>query len=125
MELNDLFPVAQDLAINLPDGEPTGIKFKLVGQDSKQFRDLARQFQQKFLGDAKPTADDLEQMNVALTAACIVGWTGLTDSGEPVPYAKDKALELMAMPELAFIREQVERFTASRRNFFRRGVEAA
>lgn len=119
MELSNLFPVAVDLAINLPDGSPTDIKFKVVGQDSKAFRDVAKRYAQQFMGsEDRPSIDVLEQQNSELVAACIVGWSGLTEGGEPLVYSKEKAVELMLNAELAFLREQVETHVAKRANFF-------
>jgi len=126
MEITQLFPVAQELTILLPDGTPTDIKLKLVGQDSTQFRTVAKKFAKQMLNnEGKPDIDVLEAQNAELSAACIVGWSGLTENDAEVPYSPQKAQELMALPQLAFIREQVEGYVAKRTNFFRPGEKAA
>lgn len=120
MKIEALFPIAQDLAIHFPNGEPTGITLKVVGQDSVAFRTVAKKFGQQMLtADAKPSINDLEAQNAELVSACVLGWKGLEDAdGEPMAYSPEKALELLSKPELTFIREQVETFISKRVNFF-------
>ena len=128
MKLSQLLPKSQDLPITFPDGEPTGIVLKVVGQDSKQVREVTKRFA-LIMDEQKPTLErmnQVEQRASEIVAACIVGWTGLEDEdGNPLPYSPDKALELVSKPELAFISEQVVRYAADRQNFFRRGDNTA
>ncbi len=120
MQLQNLFPITVDLPIKMPDGTETGIVLKVVGQDSQKFRRTAKQFANVMLAsDQKPTAEELEKHGAELAAACIAGWTGLEEGEQPIPYSHEKAVELMSMPELSFIREQVEGFASKRANFFR------
>ena len=122
MDLAQLLPAPAEVVINLPDGTPTDIVFKMVGQDSKQFRDIAKKMARSMLGkEQKPDIDALEQQNAELIASCVVGWKGLTEDGQPLDYTPAKALDLLNRPELSFIREQLEVCVAKRTNFFRRG----
>lgn len=128
MKINQLLPTAADLHIVLPDGESTGIVIKMVGQDSSAFRSAAKGIAQMLMAqeDKKLDVEALEKQNIELLAACIVNWSGLEDEeGNPLPFTKTKAIELLSMPELAFVREQIERFVAKRQNFFRRNKEVA
>lgn len=127
MDIANLFPIAQELVIKLPDGSPTDIRFKVVGQDSTKFRNVARQMAKSMIGreGEKPDIDALEQSNVELIASCIVGWSGLTKNGEEHPYSHAAAVELLGTAELTFIREQVEAYVSKRANFFRSGNEQA
>jgi hypothetical protein len=68
----------------------------------------------------QPTPAELEEMNAELLVACVVGWDGFTVGGEPLPFSKEKATEILSNPELSFIREQVERFTSKSAHFFRK-----
>lgn len=120
MELTSLFPIAADLAITLPSGEETGIVFKVLGQDSTAFRKGAKAMASAFQQDDKPTPDVMERINNEIYAGCIVSWSGLEENGAPLAYSPEKALELIAKPELTFIREQVEAFVSKRAQFFRK-----
>ena len=126
MDIASLFPIAQDLPIHLPDGSATDIVFKVVGQDSKQFHEVARRhFQALVEAKEKPSIDKQAQDNAELLAATVVGWDNLTSNGEPIPYSREKAIELLANPELSFLREQVEAYVTKRTHFFRAGSTEA
>jgi hypothetical protein len=120
MEITDLFPIAQDLRVLFPDGTDTGVTLRVIGSDSSKFRAVAKKYAQLSLGKEHPTVDEMDNQNAELCAVCVVGWTGLTENGEELPYSQEKALELMRKPELTFIREQVEGFVSKRANFFRK-----
>ena len=120
MELKSLFPRAQELVITTPDGTPTGLKLQLVGQDSKEFRAIAKRLAQRQLDKTKTTVDEMESDNAAMAASCIVGWPeSLTMEGLPFPYSPTNAVLLMMNPQVNYIREQVEAFVSERVNFFR------
>lgn len=129
MKLQALYPHTTTLDIKDGVGNPTDIKFSMVGADSKQYRDAAKKAAKSVLGKDKEISQDydlIEKSNAALYAACILDWTGLEDeSGAPVPYSQTKALEFMMTPELTFIREQVEAFVFKRAEFFRTGSAEA
>lgn len=128
VQLQDLFPITGSMEIKMPDGTPTGVVLKLVGQDSKQFRAVQKKSAQLLMPQnegEKPTVEQLERAGAELVAACIVGWEGMVDGDEEVPYSEKKALELMMTAELTFIREQVEAYVMKRTNFFRPGTGKA
>jgi hypothetical protein len=120
MNLNDLMPVAADLVVLMPDGSPSGLTLKVIHKDNKAFKALEKRLQQQMMDTGgKVPVDDLTKFAIDMVASCIVGWDGLTEDGTPVPFSQEKAVDLMAREELAFIREQVEGFVAKRTNFFR------
>lgn len=129
MKLQALFPHTAALAIKDGSGQETGIKFDMVGADSKQYRDAAKKAAKSVLGQDKELTQDfdlIEKSNAGLYAACIVGWSGIEgDDGEPLPYSAAKALDFMMTPELGYIREQVEGFVFKRTEFFYKSSEAA
>jgi len=125
MDLAALLPIAQDLPVTLPDGTATDVVLRVLGHDSTPFRACAKRFAQGMLDDSKPKVEELEQQNAELVASCIIGWKGLSKDGEPLPYSKEQAVELMLKPELNFLREQVEKFVSVRANFFRTGPAPA
>lgn len=117
MELSALLPTAQDLPIFNLQGEPTEVIFKVVGKESKRHKEVLNR--QPIKAIENPTLGDFDNVEVQLTAACIVGWTGLTENGAPLAYSPEKALEIISTPELGYIRSQVEAFIMDRANFFR------
>lgn len=121
MELSDLIPGSQPLEVVLPSGEPTGIVLRVVGKESEQFFTASSKWtaHMQERGDKKLTLQELADMNADLMATLIVGWSGLTDNGSPLPYSHGQAVKLMQTPELQFLRDQVEEFASKRTNFFR------
>lgn len=119
MKLTELSPRGQDLPIRWPDSdEETGIVFKVVSADSKQFFNVVTKHAQEALGREKELPIPERQKQTAeQVAACIVGWTGIDD----LTYSPENAVALMENPEYAFIREQVEGYVVKRSNFFRAG----
>ncbi|MEJ7929845.1 hypothetical protein WG922_07665 [Ramlibacter sp. AN1015] len=127
MELANLLPKAQPLEVIMPDGSPSGIVLQVVGHDSAQFTATAKKWANVMLekeDGAKTNIDELEKQNADLVASFIVGWTGLEENGAPLPYSHEKAVQLMSMPELKFVRERVEAFASKRTNFFRPRTQA-
>jgi hypothetical protein len=116
--LADLMPQATKMELVHPTRGPLGIYLEVIGQDSKPFRDLGKRLMKARLGkkDGPVDVDQLEKDNAELAAACIVGWTD--DQAFDGPYSPARAIELMAMPELSWIREEVEAFVRERSNFF-------
>lgn len=126
MDLVQLKPSVAPLEIMHPTLGATGIILNLVGQDTKEFRDKVKQIA-KFatLNKAKDLdIDMLEQQNLELVAACIVGWTGLEEDGIAIPFSTKKAFEIISDPAYSIVKEQVEVFVANRKNFFRKPGEA-
>jgi hypothetical protein len=120
MKLSALAPRTVELPIVLPNGDASGIVLKVVSKDSVQYKQAAKKFGQSFMDGKKMTIDEADSANAELAASCIVGWTGLeNDDGTELTYSPKVAVQLMANPELAFMKEQVEAFIVNRLNFFR------
>jgi len=127
LDIRTLFPTAQWLDIKLPTGDPTGIRFKLVGQDSGQFRTAAKKFAAEFVeNDSKKKFDPelLERQQVEICTACIIDWDGVSEGDQPLTFTKEKLVEVISLPEAAWLREQVSDYITARTNFFRRGAQA-
>ncbi len=120
MKLQSLLPQAADLSVLHPvTKEPTGIVLKVVGRDSSQFKQKARELLRASLAKKKEeTILDRENENQELVASAIVGWNDEADEAFG-SYTPARALEIVKMDELAFMLEQVEEFIAERSNFFR------
>lgn len=125
MKITDLFPIAQILNIKDGLGEPTEIKFQVLGMESRPVREAAKRVHKSTVGQVDPDIDSLEKGNAEVVAACIVGWSGIENADGPVPYSHAKAVEYMLTPELTFMRAQVEEFVSKREVFFRKGDQAA
>lgn len=122
MKLTDLKPSVASMEVVHPTMGATGVTLRLVGQDTKQFRDKAKQIAKSVVGKGTKDVDldAMQDQNLELVACCIVGWSGLEDDdGAELEYTPERALELIRNPELSFIKEQVEEFVADRKNFFR------
>jgi len=126
MDIKKLQPQVTKLEIlNPADDSPTGVVFSLIGQDTKQFRDLDRKSDKQMVlkamrGECTPAEmEKLEKQDAELAAVCIVGWTGLEENGVELQYSPAKATELMANPEFALIKKQIVDFIGERKNFFR------
>jgi hypothetical protein len=102
---------------------PTDMKFRVIGQDSDQFLAYKRKEDnkklkrlQKFNGRFTQSMEEIDADSLAMTAACIVGWSGLVYNGEPYAFTNDNAIQLLkAYPP---IRDQIEDFVKDRTNFF-------
>lgn len=126
MREEHLLPVHREIIVKLPDGTETDFKLKLQSTDSAEFHAVARRHAQNRLGrEDRPSIDELAKDSAEQRAACIVGWTGLENAAGPIPYSREKAIELMSKPEYAYIQEQVEGFATQRANFFRQDEKTA
>lgn len=101
----------------------------IVGEDSKGFRDLSKRLLKDRLANSKDgkaniDVDQIEKDNIALSAVCIIGWDTELENAFGV-YTPERAVELMGIPELAWMKEQVEAFKGERSNFFPKSNPAA
>lgn len=97
------------------DEEPMVIT--LLGQDSSEYRQGVRRIANEQVKNRKkaPSAEALEQEAVSLLASVTAGWSGIVENGEVVEFSRDAAERLYS--RYAWIREQVDEFTADRSNF--------
>lgn len=90
----------------------------VAGPDS----DVQRRARIKFSDDllafrGNPPADELERMETARLARCLVGWRVCRDE-KPVEFTHTNAVKLLT--NFTFIKEQVSAFAASRVPYFMR-----
>lgn len=94
-------------------GEKTDVKITIRGVDSASFRKITRDHRKKLA--EKGSEERLEELSCDMLASLTIGWSGITQDGEPVPFTTDAARTLyMKSPG---IREQVDKFVVDRRNF--------
>jgi len=99
------------------------ITIKVLGTDSKAYRNKNREFQReriaKMTRNRKKTIDYTvgDEDACTLLAECTVGWEGIELDGEAIEFSKEAAYDLYLSQ--SWIREQVDMFIGDRANFFR------
>lgn len=106
--------------VDIATGEGSGAFIKVLGTDSKKFKDTnadrARQALERIRNKVEQTKQEQEDEAAFLLASCTVGWRGLEgDEGEEFPFSEAAALDLYKQYPL--IREQVDRAIADRSRF--------
>lgn len=94
-------------------GDKTDVRIVIRGVDSPSFRKITREHRKKM--SEKGAEDRLEEMSCDMLAALTIGWQGITQNGEPVPFSVD-AVRALYINSPA-IRAQVDAFVIDRRNF--------
>lgn len=98
------------------------ITIKLVGTDSKAYRNKNRDFQRKRIAKMTKSRTKTIDYTVSdedaceLLAECTIGWSGIVVEGKPLEFSKENA-EILYM-QFNWIREQVDAFIGDRANFF-------
>ena len=117
-ELKLLHPTTGEPLVD-EDGKPALIL--LVGMDSQQWRDEQRKQSikriKRTVGDVDEAAE-LEQVGqnaIDLLVACTLDWSGIAWEGKDLEFSADNAR--MLYTELAWLRDQVDRFIGQRANF--------
>lgn len=100
-------------------GEPTDVRIQVYSPDSEQYRKAANRVRNntmKFIRKNNgTTAERIEADMVEILANVTVGWSGLTENGQPWPFSIENARRLYT--DFPFIREQVDEFVGDRKNF--------
>lgn len=94
--------------------EPIGMKIKVIGRDSDEFRRLSnaqsrRRVNKMSKGGFRATnanLEDVEAEGIELLAACTKGWTNVVVSGKVIPFSKEAAVDLYT--KYPWIKEQVD-----------------
>lgn len=122
LKLQDLAARAIDVELHHPvSNEPIGVSIRVVGKNSRQFKNKFYEtvaLAEKDLKEATK-ADQLkiaEQRSVELIAACVVGWEDQEFFGGP--YTPERAFELLVQPELAWVKDQLEKAIVEDSSFF-------
>lgn len=110
-----------------PDRENAPVTLTIIGQDSDQFRKLARAIAERRANDAlqasggrarvamKIDAEQIETDSVKLAASCVIGWENIDLDGAPFVYSVENAIKLLT--EFPLVKEQVENATQNRAAF--------
>lgn len=97
------------------DGEKMWIR--LVGQDSKQFRQASARIANREIKKRKTsrTVEKSEQNAIELLVACTIDWHIQVDDDEPTKFSTEMAE--IVYEEHNWLREQVDFFVGDRANF--------
>jgi hypothetical protein len=100
-----------DWVNDIPDMQ--GVRFKVRGANNMDWRKLQSTLidavprKHKAGGRITPQAND-DIMTKLFVNCCLLDWDGLENNdGSPIPFSKEKALELLTNPELRRIRDGV------------------
>ena len=100
-------------------GIGTGVFITLLGVDSKEWRRESLKLRNENLKlQRKRNGVDAEKYDddgIRLLAACTVGWRGLTEDGQPVPFTPENVMRIYR--DFGFIRQQVDEFVSDIGNF--------
>lgn len=107
----------------MQDAEKQTLTIRLLGPDSPTYRRLMRAQVTKRMPQGEGESPDRDRLQaeaeadaIDLMAACTVGWTGFNDrDGAPIACTRQAATALYT--RYPVIREQVDSFIFSRKNF--------
>jgi hypothetical protein len=100
----------------------TGLYLSILPEDSEVYRKKVAELARRRVkaGSELDVVSENElnlELAAELTAASVVGWSN--DEAFDGPYSPERAIELMKLDGLAWVREQVAAFRSKRTNFFR------
>lgn len=101
-------------------GDPTGLKLRIVGPDSKVAKDarLAVEKEVARLSARRGgiTAEDRDRLMEDLYATLVIGWD-VKEKGKAVPFSKEALLRLLRAG--TWVRAQVDAFAGDRGPYFK------
>lgn len=120
-DLHLMHPIDDEL-IYQDEEKKKPVKIKLLGHDSKAWRNKNREFSRKRTAamqkrkgkgvDFTPSDEEASEM----LAACTMSWENVLVDGEEIEFTKEVAYDLYM--EQPWIREQADVFIGDRANFF-------
>lgn len=112
------------MEVRLPNGaialkpDETPVTITLLGKDSDAYQKVSNALTNRALrarGQQPVTAEGALTEHINLLAKVTLGWDGLTEKGEPLPFTEDNARRLYRLSPA--LREQVTDFVNDRGNF--------
>lgn len=116
---------AQDDGIDVDIRHPStdeelGIKIRVAGPDSarqKRARNAVNNERMRLSRNKRPTASELEDDALRITASSIISWSGVEENGVAVELTKDNAIDILT--RYPFIRDQVFAAAGDRASFLK------
>lgn len=114
--------IAEIEIIHPATGLPLDMKISVMSPDSDEYRKIALQQQNDNIKNirknrGRKTAEKMAEEGMDLLVAITVGWEGLEENGQPIPFTPDNVRRIYE--QFPFIKEQVDEFAADRRNFIK------
>jgi hypothetical protein len=100
------------------DGVETDMEFKVLGSDSKLYRDKQRVIADKRFSKGmlkKISSAELEAEGLSLLTACVVDWSGVEDDSGLIECTPANVKQILK--DNIWIREQIDAAVADRSNF--------
>ena len=101
-----------------PDGEKLDIRIKVVGVDSKKYKNESQKMMKYLerIKDSKNTDfDEIEAKTIAMAVSITVDWENMEEGKDKVPFTKENAQRIYTFAP--FIPEQLIKFAKDRSNF--------
>lgn len=106
-----------EMQIRAPSGKLIDAYIKLIGPDSKTYRNVIKEAQTALalarIDKSKIGETELTEYN--LYAKTVLGWRGLQDGKKEFEFSTERCVELFK--EAPYILDQVKRFQENRANF--------
>lgn len=103
--------------VNL-DGDKTDIRIKVIGVDSKRFKEesqkLAKYFE-RTKNDKVRDYDEIEMKTISMAVAITVDWENVEEDGKKVPFTKENVTRIYSYAPA--IIEQITKVAKDRHNF--------
>lgn len=102
------------------DRSPIGVTVRILGSDSDVYRDMERKHADKRIrnferGKMRLSPEEVESESLEMLLACLIGWEGVEEHGETVPFTAENARRFME--RYRWMREQIASAIGDRRNF--------
>ena len=117
---SDAHEEGADVTITHPiTRQPTDVVITVKGCDSIAFRSAKKAMERKTfqaMAAGKDIDDEFaENLEIGILVAVTTGWSGLVEDGKPVKFNEKNVRRLYTLSPP--VRDQVDRFMSSRRNF--------
>lgn len=104
------------------DGEDDMVFYVLPPTHDK-VQEVERRFRNKLLKNIRKsigTAENMDAQAIEVLAACVEKWENVAEGGEAIPCTPQNVRRILADPELAWIKDQLQGFVNDLQNFMRR-----
>jgi hypothetical protein len=120
MDISSLKPMEKGAQLHIVHpvtNEDTGIVITLLGTDSAEWKQCAREIKNRALrnGKRKLSDDEMETLPYEMLSSITIGWEGMEEGGNPVKFSKEEAMRIYR--DVPVIGEQVDKFVGERANF--------
>lgn len=137
MDLDDLDMLTESVMVVQKGGQPTDVTFTFagpghergvaqtarIGREAMQRKKLMQQAQVNGKKWVAPEENFLEE-NIAYVIERMIGWSGLTQGGEPWPFTPENARKLLSDPGRVYMVTQAMDFLLDDNSFTKRSPKA-